>query len=265
MARAFRPQLLPFDVMAPLLRVLSGDGSSQAEAFVSAVESTPFSMTIDSVETFEPQVVGQLGVEGFGGAIAGFAPITVRFDDGPDQALTAIYDTIQGHGSPGAQITAELNFPEGERESYVFFGDPDEGGPAMSLIFGDGSSARLELDGVATSVPSLDAPQRLSEPIGRAEYGSIEALIGGLQGVVNDRELDEATSLRVQGAIDVLRGTHRAIQVGDTPRGEVIGTIKSVIRYLYKEIPGDLVKWRGALAIIQDIYPSILDFFEALI
>lgn len=119
-----------------------------------------------------------------------------------------------------------------------------------------------------TSAPTLppDHPSRLNEAISSAEYGSIESLIAALQQLLDTVEnLREEDRNRIQGAIDVLAGSHRVADADVTSRAEMLATIKAVVRFVAVNVPTSIVLWNQALGVLSQWYPSVAQMVRGLV
>lgn len=175
----------------------------------------------------------------------------------------------QNAEAPGLRVT----FHSGSEssDSYWVRYTEAENDPSLDLFFEDDSYATAfppEPDLPSTEKPRSeppDHPSRWLEPIQVAEYGSVEALIDELQKLLDVAEIDEDQRLRVQGAIDVLRGTHRAAEVGETRRIEILSVVKSVVRLVATQLPVGIVVWDKAIEALGTWYPSVIQIVKGVL
>lgn len=188
-----------------------------------------------------------------------------------DHALEVLSSHIKNVGELTNEVAIVAEF-EGTgmgvgSVSYAFEGRPAEN-HGVDLEFGDGSAATVlprddpliddpEDDVSRTRLPA-DHPARLSEPITVDEYGMLEGLINELDKLVDSAENDE-TRLRVEGAIGVLRGSHRAAVADETVRRDLVPAVREVVRFLGDELPKKIILWSAAIKVLESWYPSIVD------
>jgi hypothetical protein len=139
---------------------------------------------------------------------------------------------------------------------------------SVDLIFDDGSAATAYPPEDLPDIPGIprDDPSRVLEPVEPDEYGVIESLIGELRNMLDGAEgIRDEARLRLEGAIEVLSGTHRAVEVGETRRIELLAPTKAVLVYLRSGLPGDFLKWVGAIEVIKATYPNLAEFIKQLL
>lgn len=221
-----------------------------------------------------------------------FAPRTVKWGPGNpgmaviDHALDTLTDIILTHGDPikGLAVNAAFHCEvSGAARSSVFSfeGLQAEMDGAVDLVFGDGSAVTVHAEPFGGRPTDADEPptddassrpqeeesqsQRWAQPLEVAEFRSLEPLIGHLQGILDGSDADEYTRIRVQGAIEVLRGTHRAVKIGETTRGEVFSVVKWVAAFAAWQLPSGIVAWSEALRVLQGLDPAIVEYVRSIV
>lgn len=262
---------------------------SDAAAFIGDMQTSWLSVTLAltsspsgglNLPTNLPASLGVAPREG-GGSRASHES-SVRLDQGADdvdQVLDRLIDLIKEYGGrSGAPFSASFHGADGETSTHKFRGSEAENATTVDLIFEDQSAVTIsgreppeqsrarsdEVDDEGTVAPP-DHPSRWLEPIDAREYGSLEVLIGELQKILDDSDVDEETRARVQGAIDVLKGTHRSAKVGETQRGEILAVVKNVVRLIATRLPTSIVLWDKAIDVLGTWYPSVVKVIETVL
>ena len=237
---------------------------SRAGAFITDLSTIPFSMTVSEPSPSSSTLPATLPMKL--GSAPSFPETSIRFDGDLDPGLNELIALVRSWSPEAREMRALLHFPEGETVEYQFDGVESETGTMIDLIFDDQSAVTIQEarpNGGGGDLP-LDHPSRLAEPITVDEYGVLEVLIGKLTELVDEAEPDEDLRLRIEGAIGVLQGTYRAVEVGKTPRREIVPVVRRVLAYVRTGLPRDIMAWRGVFETLADVYPSVVDFLNSL-
>lgn len=245
-------------------------GTSQSSEFVEALKNKAwpdFFMRVVEPDLDDPSS-SRLGVGQLGRMKLDADPVKARSEwSGPatESSFVHLLARARDHHGSLNLCTLSIAFTSGDGQSTEMMECRQGDDPRYpNLVFQDDSNAVVTLrereslqEGEAP-----DHPSRWFEPIQPDEYGLAEELIGELQQLLDESQAAEDIRLRVQGAIDVLRGTHRAIEVGETRRIELLSVVKGVVIYLAKDLPVDILKWGGAIKILGSWYPSVVDLIS---
>ena len=253
----------------------SSSVDSDAQRFVDVLRDPRWiAITVDFayLEEEESGAMGAapMGVAPIGGGITREIPAdrmtTAAGRDGHGFVST-LFIAIRNH-TLASFIRATLHTGAESSEEFFMTFTENEGEPwSANLTFGDGSVATAypPEDLSETSGTPRDHPSRWLEPVEPDEYGAVESLIGEFQKLLDETVgIADETRLRLQGAIDVLRGSHRAVEIGVTRRIELISVVKSAFTYIRKELPRDVVAWAGAIKVVETMYPTLADQLRAL-
>ena len=96
------------------------------------------------------------------------------------------------------------------------------------------------------------------EPISAEEIAGIEPIFAELWRAIDHDELTEAQRAQIQAMAKLLEAQWREMVPGQTARWRLIGPMRSIFRYLIKEVPRDALAWWKLSEILTKINWSTL-------
>ncbi|MCY3661621.1 MAG: hypothetical protein OXH28_02200 [bacterium] len=88
-----------------------------------------------------------------------------------------------------------------------------------------------------------DSNAFLFEPISAEEIAGIEPIFAELWRAIDNDELTEAQRAQIQAMAKLLEAQWREMVPGQSARWKLIGPMRSIFRYLIKEVPRDALAW----------------------
>lgn len=107
------------------------------------------------------------------------------------------------------------------------------------------SAVRLAMDVVeyGSGEDARDAGQALLEPITAEEIAGTEPILAELWQAVSNDDLTEAQQAQIHAMALMLKAQRMEMVPGQTKRWQLVGPMRSVLRYVARELPRDALAW----------------------
>ena len=122
------------------------------------------------------------------------------------------------------------------------------------------SAARLAMDVVeyGSGPDALDVGPALLEAISAEEIAGTEPILAELWTAIDSDELTEPQRAQIQAMAELLKAQRMEMVPGQTERWKLVGPMRSVLRYLVKEVPKDALAWWKFVELLTKINWSTL-------
>ena len=103
-----------------------------------------------------------------------------------------------------------------------------------------------------------DAGPALLEPISAEEIAGTEPILAELWRAIDNDELTDGQRAQIQAMAELLKAQRIEMIPGQTERWKLVGPMRSVLRYLMKEAPRDVLAWWKVAELLAKINWSTL-------
>jgi hypothetical protein len=197
----------------------------------------------------------------FVGREAGDPPVVIEIfplSEGTPPVGSTTVAEIQTVGELRAHLLTQVGAAPGDRRRLRLTIDREPvevdlvNGDPPRLAFADGS--QFELGGSFWEpLPPLDVGVALLEPIGHAEYGGVEQLLGVLWEAAASDRLTEGQEAQIRAIAELIDREHRTTTPGEGQRWQLVGAVRAGLFHLTVTAPAAVVNWPKAVEILKGI------------
>lgn len=149
-----------------------------------------------------------------------------------------------------------VRFSDADEEQVFEFEEYEDRDREQSLEFGDGSSLgelNLMLGEDNPELQPRDLGLKLLDPVTPEELRAIEPLIAELWAALDSGSLSDIQRSQIVAMAELIKAEQLASVPGETARWELVGTVRSALRYLAKDVPRDALAWWKLIELLEKI------------